>query len=317
MEPAPCVRHANVVIVGAEADPHVAAVLRSLGSGRDDVVVVDAATLAQSSFRMDDEGLAIGLPEGYVSIDGPGRGWVRRFAPDRWYHGLVVGSKDAAIKTSWLALLAAAMRTGHVEWLTQPDRVVITEDKMWQRKVALNLGIPVPPTVVASSADELARALGEPFIVKPLGPAEFVARGDLNAVFTTELTASHPAASALQGAPFIAQRKLRAERHLRVVTVANNAWVCSLDAPACVDWRCSTNSHTAFVEVLEPSVSAMAAALADAMAVGYSSQDWIVEEGTAFFVDLNPAGQWLFLPSRVGGEIAEALGEWLSKAPHE
>lgn len=303
----------DAVIIGDEADPHVDAVLMSLGRRRAEVAVIDAARLARSSFRMDDEGFVVNLTDGPVSIDGPARGWVRRFAPDRWYHGLVVGSKDAAIKTSWLALLAAAMRTGEVEWLTQPDRVVITEDKLWQRKTAIRLGISVPPTIVSSSADEVAGALSEPFIVKPLGPAEFVHHGELNAVFTAELTANSLAARSFGEAPFIAQRKLRAERHLRVVTVADQAWVCSLDPPRSIDWRCSADAHTRFVAIEEPSVSTMAGALADAMAVGYSSQDWIIEDGSAFFIDLNPAGQWLFLPSRVGAEIAEALGKWLSE----
>jgi len=41
-------------------------------------------------------------------------------------------------------------------------------------------------------------------------------------------------------------------------------------------------------------------------------QDWIVDEAdTAWFVDGNPAGQWLFLPEPVGAAVTERIAEWL------
>jgi hypothetical protein len=47
--------------------------------------------------------------------------------------------------------------------------------------------------------------------------------------------------------------------------------------------------------------------------VGYSSQDWIVTAtGVSHFIDLNPAGQWLFLPNPGAREITDAIAEWLS-----
>ena len=46
------------------------------------------------------------------------------------------------------------------------------------------------------------------------------------------------------------------------------------------------------------------------MNLGYSSQDWI-ESDDMVFVDLNPAGQWLFLPSAVADAVSATIASHL------
>lgn len=46
--------------------------------------------------------------------------------------------------------------------------------------------------------------------------------------------------------------------------------------------------------------------------VGYSSQDWMADhDGHWWFLDLNPAGQWLFLPAQVADRVTQGLADWL------
>jgi hypothetical protein len=109
------------------------------------------------------------------------------------------------------------------------------------------------------------------------------------------------------------QSRLTAERHLRAVTVKDQCWVCELaagDLP--VDWRRDEAAHDAFVAADERGVERDALRLAGAFGVGYSSQDWIVSDGVAHFIDLNPAGQWLFLPEPVASGTTSAIAQWLT-----
>jgi hypothetical protein len=71
-------------------------------------------------------------------------------------------------------------------------------------------------------------------------------------------------------------------------------------------------AHHSFAPIDEPEVGRQALALAERMAVGYSSQDWIVAGDKAYFIDLNPAGQWLFLPEPHVSEITSSIAEWLA-----
>ena len=58
-------------------------------------------------------------------------------------------------------------------------------------------------------------------------------------------------------------------------------------------------------------VGEQAVALARALGVGYSSQDWLVRGEDRLFIDLNPGGQWLFLPDAVAQPVTEAIAGFL------
>jgi hypothetical protein len=104
-----------------------------------------------------------------------------------------------------------------------------------------------------------------------------------------------------------------AERHLRVVTVNKRVWACELKAGALpLDWRKDEDAHHSFVPTHDEGVESSALAIAAAASLGYSSQDWIIQSGTAYFVDLNPAGQWLFLPEPVASEVSVEIASWLA-----
>ena len=46
--------------------------------------------------------------------------------------------------------------------------------------------------------------------------------------------------------------------------------------------------------------------LAKALGIGYSSQDWLGVGNQRFFIDLNPGGQWLFLPPETSGPVTQS-----------
>ncbi len=305
---------ASALVVGSGDDPHAAAVTDRLAAWDVRAFLVDAASLAASRFAVSPGSARIWAASGRpVTLSAGTRGWLRRVVPANWQRGVAVGSRQAAIGAAWLALLGGILRSGTIQWLSALDRVVAAENKLVQYRAALELAIPAPATVVAGDVADVVAMLGERFVVKPLGPGQFFADDNALAVFTRELTADDPALADLGGAPFLAQQRLRAERHLRVVTVAQRAWVCALDADGLdLDWRRTAAAHRQFHRVQEPAVAAAALRLASALEVGYSSQDWVVCDGQAWFVDLNPAGQWLFLPDPTAAEVTTAIAAWLA-----
>lgn len=125
--------------------------------------------------------------------------------------------------------------------------------------------------------------------------------------------------SALNSAPFIIQERIPAAKHLRVVTVGDRSWAAMLDvdstAPA--DWRRRSLNHSAFAEALDGSSIATTGALtiASDLGLGYSSQDWVqTPDGEVLLLDVNPSGQWLFLPEQMGISVADALADLLAAA---
>lgn len=198
--------------------------------------IVDVSTLEATPYSLSDRVLCLETGGGpkEVTLEARTRGWIRRLAPPHWRRGTRLGSEASAIRASWMALLASIAGDPEVTWLTPLDRLFLRENKLLQARVANRLGVPTPSTVVVSHREAIPSELGDRLIVKPLGPASFTASdGAEQVVWTHEITRESPVLDRLAGAPFIVQRYLQAERHLRVVTVQDAAWTCELAGAAC------------------------------------------------------------------------------------
>jgi hypothetical protein len=283
-------------------------------------VQLDVSLLERVPYALTRPGLALTSEDGEVLVPAGGdvRGWLRRLAPPKWRHEVAASTHEGAIRAAWVALLVGITRSCAITWLSNIERLFVAENKIVQQTAAAALGIQIPASAVVSDREQIPAELGERFVAKPLGPGQFDdAEGQSQVVFATELTRKAPELDALHGAPFLLQKLLEAERHLRVVTVVDRFWVCVLEARDLpLDWRREDRAHDAF----EPSqafmeLGARALELARELGVGFSSQDWIVAGGEAYFLDLNPGGQWLFLPEPVASEVTAAIAEWLAGDP--
>lgn len=299
------------LLVGNEADAHLRTVVDLLQQRGVEPVVFDAESLAQVSYSFSPQELVIG---GEV-IAGEGRAWLRRAAPNRWSNGDRVGSVSDVSFRARVRLIAAIARHGNREWVTDIDALQAAEDRVHQLAVASRLGIATPPTIVSSDPSEIERALGSDAVIKPLAAGAFVnAEGEPQAVHTTPLTADLLASGDFRAAPFVAQTRIEVQHHLRVVTAGCVVTTAALKADMWpLDWRVADEAHYSWCRHESPEVEAQAARLAGEMRVGFSSQDWLVPEaGPPMFIDLNPAGQWMFLPHDVADPITEQIVNFLS-----
>lgn len=278
---------------------------------------LDAASLEQTEYLLEDDRLVVADGGREVVLEGHRRprGWVRRLAPPDWRRQDPPATHEGAVRASWVALLVAIARGLGVDWLSDLERLFVAENKLVQQAAARELGIAVPRSVVTSTRERIPRDFGDSLIVKPLGPGQFVrAEGVAQVLYARELARDAHELDALAGAPFLIQERLVAERHLRIVTVGSCAWVCRLDASELpVDWRRIDEAHDAFVISEEHAdVAAQALRIAARLNVGYTSQDWLIADRRPYFLDLNPAGQWLFLPEAVASAVTSGIAAWLA-----
>lgn len=298
-------------------DEHAAAVAGALRARAAEPVFVDVAVLEATAYSLSNEVLTLYRPTGDLrtSLRSPTRGWIRRLAPPHWRRSVTLGGKEAAVRGAWITLVCAVAGAVEVAWLTPLQRLFLSENKVLQAGAAYRLGIPTPALAVVSNRALIPSELGDRLVVKPLGSATYTAlEGTEQVVWSQEVSRDSPVLDRLAGAPFVIQTRLEAERHLRVVTVGGQSWVCQLaadDLP--LDWRRDERAHESFIASSEPAVARDAVRLASALGLGYSSQDWIVANRVAYFVDINPAGQWLFLPNDVADSVTEAIASWLTK----
>jgi hypothetical protein len=119
---------ARALIIGSNDDPHAAVVANAV-TRKAEVVLLDVAALERSQFRVTPTKVTINLPGKVdVTLSAKVRGWMRRVAPADWDVGVSVGSADAAVKASWLALLSAVVRVPDIQWLTNPTSAALAEN---------------------------------------------------------------------------------------------------------------------------------------------------------------------------------------------
>ena len=303
----------RALIVGDVADSHVLAVLAEIArTGGDPPLLFDAPRLTTQPYAIHDGVLTLG--EITVRTDEAGRGWLRRYAPTMWGAGAIAGSLESVRKRAFLTLVGSISRVGNRQWLTKLDSMLAAEDRLYQLDVISRLGHRTPRTVVTSCGDNARFVLGNEFVVKPLANGYYNSADGPRAVFTTTLAETDLVQTDFADAPFVAQEQIATVEHLRVVTVNGKAWAAALNADGRpMDWRQQDEAHFAWVAVDAPDVRAAALAVAAAFDVGYSSQDWARDTtDRASFLDLNPGGQWLFLPPEVSEPVTNAIADYLN-----
>lgn len=300
----------DCLIIGDPDDFHASEVVRCLENLGRKPLIVNAPILQSKGFTLEGHHLRVGELE--LNLNST-NGWLRRFAPDNWGNQKVIGSLDAISDLSFLRLLSSISRVGVTRWLTAIDDLFKAEDRLLQLETAQRIGIPVPKTIVTSDGRNASKNLGPRFVLKPLAFNYFETPSELRLVFTNEFSVDELDNVDFASAPFVAQEHLKAIEHLRIVTVQDNAWVASISALGRpLDWREQEEAHTSWEPVKRPEVTELALKLSSAAKIGYSSQDWIVDEFGAKFIDLNPGGQWLFLPEPMSSEITNAIVQFLN-----
>jgi hypothetical protein len=184
-------------------------------------------------------------------------------------------------------LLAAGPR-----WVDHPHRMANAEHKLVQLAAAAAESTIHVPRAVATNRPAEARDLmaGGPVVAKAasagVGLAPYADRLDADSV------------GRLPAAPTLLQRKVDAVADLRVVVVADQSWVWRRprDGDALVDWRAVDPAGEQFTFWNDNDMSPAAERMTSRLGLTMSVQDWLVDrEGRHWFLEANPAGQWLFL----------------------
>lgn len=291
------------LIIGDSADPHVAAVVDALQTKP---LVLDAARILESPVTIDWNRLEVARTEVPAT-----RAWLRRLAPAGWANAIEAPGADAASHSAAVSALATVIRDDRFTWLTALDQLGRSENKPVQYRRASAAGVPVPNWIVTTDPNSVP-STGS-WVAKPLGPGSFIdGTGSGRIVPTTIVDITNP--EVIAAVPFILQRLVPAKIHARVITVGGSVWSATLPAEDLpLDWRLSAKGHHEFSRTPAPDhVHAMARKAASSNDVGFTAQDWIQDTfGSWWFVDLNPAGQWLFLPPEVAEPVTAAIAAFL------
>jgi glutathione synthase/RimK-type ligase-like ATP-grasp enzyme len=226
-------------------------------------------------------------------------------------HAFTAGEWHEAIQGLWQLIPAP--------WMNPPARDEVAGRKLLQLQVARELGLAIPRTLVTSNPDAALR-----FIDGFPGGTVFKTFSCTHQVWReTRLVgpAERRTLDAVRIAPVIFQEYVPAEVDLRVTIVAGDVFAAAIhsaDTDYPVDFRMSIGQAQVEAAALPAEVVGRLHALMARLGIVYGAFDLRrTPEGEHVFLEVNTAGEFLFIEERTGQPITDSLASWLADPQRE
>ncbi len=213
-----------------------------------------------------------------------------------------------------------------VFWLSNPKSLEQARKKIFQLKLARELGFLIPETIVTNNPSYV-RKFFKTHNAKIIFKAvyhEFLNYGDraLN-IPTTLITERHLESENLnliRKMPALFQRFIEKEYELRVTIVEDKIFAIRIDSQinplTVVDWR-----HPEYIDKLSytkvkfsPEISYRCQQMLNQLGLAFGAFDFVMsKDGKLYFLEVNPNGQWYWLEDLAGVLISNAITNTLSK----
>ncbi len=210
-------------------------------------------------------------------------------------------------------LIRGALLASSIPLVNDPVRQSAADHKPLQLRVAREIGLRIPSTVITNDPDEALR-----FVDSLSGRCIFKAfhSPSWRIVETRQFDESMKAdLGTLRFAPVILQEYVPLGRDVRVVAMKHAAFAAAVSqrsTEAYLDWRLDTKAKWEPID-LPRLLSDQISTLLDRLGLCYGSLDLReTPQGEFVFLEINPSGQFLFLEQEDDHMIADAFCELLT-----
>nr|WP_314464305.1 hypothetical protein [uncultured Novosphingobium sp.] len=309
-----------ILIVSHTHDPHALDVLERLRAGGAEVQLFDTGRIPRETR------LTIGHDAAGWNAVACGGGedldlkavravWWRRpqpFAVD----AMVVGVEDRSFALAETAAAVAGLwALLDARWINDPERDERATRKAWQLSVARECGLAIPRTLITNDPDrarEFVDSEGPQIIYKAFQGTEEVWRE------TRILRASeHELLNTVRHAPVIFQQYIPATADLRVTIVGQRIFAAAIDSSRSsypVDFRMDMQDARITEAKLPSDLCAALLRLMGRLGLVYGAVDLrLTPDGDYVFLEINPAGQWLFIELATGTPISATIADELTR----
>lgn len=311
-----------IVIVSHEDDLHARRVIEQLTRGGHPSLLFNLAQLpnrATLSFDYRPEArpaLQLRTDDGTVhALDGARSVWWRR--PQAADPSTVTDPQLRLFTANeWNEAISGLWQLIEVPWMNNPQRDEAASRKAWQLHLARQAGLRVPRTLISSDPDAARAFIDE----LGIGRTIYKTFSCTHAVWReTRLLRAEDLGllEALRIAPVIFQEYVPAGSDLRV-TVVGRAMFAAAISPAAgetrVDFRMRVGRSAMEAFTLPETIAQRLRALMDRLGLVYGAIDLRVSpEGEYYFLEVNTAGEFLFVEERTGLPITRAVADWLAQ----
>jgi glutathione synthase/RimK-type ligase-like ATP-grasp enzyme len=199
-------------------------------------------------------------------------------------------------------------------WMNHPADTYKAETKPYQLLVAARCGFAVPETIVGNDVVEVRKRIPSNIALKSIDTVYLREADDALFAYTSIISADELLDDSVHQAPLIAQEFLSPKTDLRVTVVGTSVFSYKIlvnGDPAPGDWRLHKREELTYEQYSLPDpVRDRCVALCAGLKLPFGAIDLIDSNGKFFFVEINPTGEWAWLPEadRTAGKV---IADWL------
>jgi glutathione synthase/RimK-type ligase-like ATP-grasp enzyme len=311
----------TILILSTVADVHARAVMQALADIGEPAELVDLSEFpSQLALSLRYEGACRQFElrrksGGSIDLAGVRAVWWRRPQPftlpaemrDEHHRRFAVSEAATAFHGLYQSLDAA--------WINRPECDAVAAHKPYQLTIAQQIGLEIPPTLMTNDP-EAARAFWSEYEGEVIYK-QFVALPETWRETRRLGQAEQDIAATIEATPVIFQRHIPAVADLRVIAIGDQLFAAGTDVRGASypqDVRMNLDARYTPHELPED-VAERLRTLMRRLDLVYGAIDLrLTPDGRYVFLEINPAGQFLYIENDTGQKMAAALARALSQA---
>jgi len=204
-------------------------------------------------------------------------------------------------------------------WISPYTFIRDAENKLRQLRIAASIGFKTPRTIVTNNPKDAAAFCAEvsEVITKAIHRGAIQRGSQVSIMRTSVVNTSHlTELQRVRHCPSLLQEYVPKAYELRITVVGTLVFACRIDSQDSpetrVDWRNYAVQIPYSATDLPDTVKLRCVALVNHLGLHFGAIDMVVTpDGDYVFLEINPAGQWLWIEERTGLRITEALVDLL------
>ncbi len=205
------------------------------------------------------------------------------------------------------------------KWMNRPSVQRRANHKPLQLAWALSAGFNVPNTAFTNSVDEVEglRSAAQSIVYKPFTPL-ITAEGE--AIFTTDVTDIDldPAEDSIAYAPGIYQQLLSKHFEVRLIFVGDENFYFKIRSQerseTALDWRHDQEADMFEFQATPTDIAQLVRRFRALSGLDFGAIDLVVDAtGAHYFLECNPAGQYLWIEHQTGVAVSNIVGAHLAR----
>lgn len=305
-----------ILIVSHLADEHAKAVIRVLESRNANVLLFDTSQFPKNlkvniSHETGSPGKYLVNTNDFSSVNAV---WWRRPQSFRLEDDIQVAEDRNFAFGECQAAISGLYSCLDANWINNPERDEIAARKVFQLKIAAGLGFKIPKTLITNDPAEaltfIDRQGERGTIYKAFSATEKSWR-------ETRLLKQEERSQieAVQYAPVIFQEHIKADIDLRITVINQSVFAAEIlsgNTSYKVDFRMTMHEAEIRSHTLPDDLEKKIISFVKKLGLIYGAIDMrLTPSGEYVFLEINPAGQWLFIEERTGQPITQTLAEQL------